>query len=175
MRFLPRQTQHSKVPSGLLMLAVLSLLILGGLSRSHAAEEVKVDVAVDPARSVFMDELSFGKDPFYPESVRRVYVPPAPETNSAPVVVRAPQPNELFELLTIKGISSAGRQPLVMINRYTLGEGDEQVVKKDGRQFKIRCAGIDVRKRSTLIVIEGQTNELVYRDSLEKTTKGKEN
>lgn len=139
--------------------AVSTVLALAMFARG--SEHV---VPTDPAvpKSVFVDDVQNGKDPFYPNSTRRQEALPrvAATTNSAPV------PSMLFDQLFLKGISGTKGEPLAIINSATVGLGEIAEIKCSGQIVKVRCR--EIRERSVLIELVGshEVKELKLRDNI---------
>src|SRR5215468_8183809 len=72
--------------------------------------------------STFADDPGFGRDPFYPHSVRRTpkVVVPVGETSSF-----QPVP----DFITLKGVSVIHDKKLAIINNYTVAEGEEFAIR----------------------------------------------
>src|SRR5262245_13713726 len=90
-----------------------------GWAESKRAAAAAAAAAALPAgpQSVFVDEVDFGRDPFFPRSTRR-----------PKVIVRATDP-ELSRpvvpgFLVLKGISVSKDRKLAIINYYTAAEGE---------------------------------------------------
>src|SRR5258708_4133367 len=105
----------------LIKYAVLSLA-LGWCAVACGEEQTNAFHIAPPAlvKSVFVSDPKVGKDPFYPNSMRRLEVlEQVAPTNSAP-----PPPSELFRRLALKGISGTRGQMLALINSSTVGVGE---------------------------------------------------
>lgn len=110
-----------------------------------------------PARpkSVFIDDVAFGRDPFYPGSTRRGSPGVTLQTNA---VVLASLP------LSLKGISGS-TPPYALINGATVSEGEEADIRVGRDLYKVRCK--EIRERSVLIEINGtRQHELKLRDGI---------
>jgi hypothetical protein len=141
------------------LLAVLSLCSGAyAENRTNAAARIAPPVLV---KSTFVSDSSSGKDPFFPNSTRRIEVIEQPtQTNNAP------QPSTLFNQLALKGISGTRAQPLALINSSTVGVGELAEIRCGRQIIKIRC--LEIRDRSVLIALDGtgETRELKLRDSI---------
>ena len=111
-------------------------------------------------KSFFADGPQAGKDPFFPNSTRRLEA--AVTTNSTNAVA----PSSFLSQLALKGISGTKGQLLAIINNATLAAGELAEVKVGGRTVKIRCR--EIRDRSVLIELEGggEVKELKLRDGI---------
>ncbi len=129
------------------------LMLLGGVEATWSAPATNASQPPPPAKSVFVDEVQFGKDPFFPRSTRRAKaVPVAPAAVSAPSLATV-----ILGQLTLKGISVSPNGRYALINNTTLAAGERAELKLTGQVAKIRC--VEVRNDSVLIGIEG-VNEL---------------
>src|SRR6185436_15657132 len=91
---------------------------------------------VAPPKSVFVDRVDFGKDPFFPTSTRRGKV----TTVSTNTIVE-PQAN--FSNLALKGISTLKEKRLAIINNKTFEANEEAAVRVNGLLVNVKC--IEVR------------------------------
>jgi hypothetical protein len=105
---------------------------------------------------VFVDDLKFGKDPFFPKSVRRTFV--------APVETASPQNDVADGRFSLKGISIVGGRRLALINNYTLAVGEEADIKVDGHLVRVRC--VQISERAAIINVRGTTIPLSLRPGL---------
>jgi hypothetical protein len=139
--------------------AVSAVLVLATFARG-SEHAVKSDLAVP--KSVFVDDVQNGKDPFYPNSTRRAEALPrvATTTNSAPAS------SLLFDQLFLKGISGTKGEPLAIINTATIGLGEVAEIRCSGQVLKVRCR--EIRERSVLIELVGshEVKELKLRDNI---------
>jgi hypothetical protein len=115
--------------------------------------QAKADSTV-AAKSVFHLGPEAGRDPFFPDSRRRV----AKAANDSPVL-RLPPVN----YLKLVGIWSGKSRPLALINKTPLGVGEEgnvsivisnQVGKTELQKINVRC--LEIRHDSVLINIIGE-------------------
>ena len=113
-------------------------------------------------RSVFVDDPRVGKDPFFPNSARRQ----AAVVEVASVNRVAPPSSELFNKLTLKGISGVRGQRLALINSSTLAVGERADVRAGSQFIKIRCR--EIRDSSVLIELDGgsEVRELKLRQGI---------
>lgn len=126
---------------------------------------VNLVASINTQRSVFVSDPSFGKDPFYPESKRRLKDLPAlppPSTNKVDGTVIVSEAG--FDKFMLKGISRSGDRKLAMINFYTFAEGEEQEVKVDNQTITVKCELI--KERSVVIRIKDRTKELMLRNGV---------
>lgn len=101
-------------------------------------------------KSVFIDEVGFGLDPFFPNSERRLAVPEEGDNGSL-----VPEKPSLISLLHLKGLSANSRRPFAMINNVPFSLNDERRVKlEDGTTLRVRL--LEIRQRSVLVSVEGQ-------------------
>lgn len=126
------------------------------------ADETKPDVQVTivaSAKSTFMDDPNFGKDPFFPKSKRRE--PTVVQTNAV-VEISVPE-------LLLKGISGSKERRLALIgtpngNSYTFGVGEAADMKIGNQPVPVRC--VEIRDKAVIISVRGQTKELRLRQGL---------
>ncbi len=104
--------------------------------------------------SVFASEGATGKDPFFPNSMRRM----KRDDSSKQTAVR-----DFSTLLKFTGIAG-GVRPIATINNLTFAAGEEQEVKVEGGKVKIRV--LEIREKSVIVSIERQPQpiELKLRD-----------
>jgi hypothetical protein len=138
----------SIITSTLKRFAVAALLSFGLLV--HASDKsiatVKPAAVVIP-KSVFTDDPQLGKDPFFPNSTRRMVVV------SRVVLTNAPSNASSFSLLTLKGISGIKGQRLALINSATVAEGELAGIRAGTQIVKIRCLAI--HDASVLLELDG--------------------
>jgi hypothetical protein len=128
------------------------------------ATSLRADTATPPPvappsapKSVFNDDPSFGKDPFFPKSPRRKFVPKAPDE-------KPPEPT-VSDVFTLRGISVADGKKLAIINTSTVGEGEEFSVKFNGQVLKGQC--IEIKEKSVVINSGGATKEIFLRSAVQ--------
>ena len=143
--------------------AVWTVLLACAVARAeHPTNDTPKISAPALVKSVFLTDVTVGKDPFFPNSSRRA---PALDQNSMTNVV--PQPSALFNQLTLKGISGAKKgQMLALINSSTLGEGELAEIRCGQQVLKIRCR--EIRPRSVVIELDGvgELKELKLREGI---------
>lgn len=108
-------------------------------------------------KSVFSDDPSFGKDPFFPKSPRRKFVPKAPDE-------KPPEPT-VSDLFTLRGISFIDGRKLAIINTHTVGEGEEFTLKSNGQVLKAQC--VEIKEKSVVINSGGATKEIFLRSAVQ--------
>lgn len=108
-------------------------------------------------KSVFTDDPSFGKDPFFPKSPRRKFVPKAPDE-------KPPDPT-VPEFIRLQGHSFSDGKKLAIINGYTVGEGEEFSLKSNGQVLKIQC--VEIKDKSVIINSGGATKEIFLRQAVQ--------
>jgi len=132
-------------------LAVAALLGLGLLvhASDKSAAVAKPAPVVIP-KSIFTDDPQLGKDPFFPNSTRRVVVASrVVATNVGPATATF----DPFRLLTLKGISGTTALPLAIINGTTVAQGETAEIRVGPQIIKIRC--LSVRESSVLLELDG--------------------
>jgi hypothetical protein len=108
-------------------------------------------------KSVFNDDPSFGKDPFFPKSPRRKFVPKAPDE-------KPPDPT-VPDFIKLQGISFSDGRKLAIINNHTVGEGEEFSLKVNGQTLKGQC--VEIKDKSVIVNSGGATKEIFLRTTLQ--------
>lgn len=152
--------------SWLVLLLILTAL-LGGNLVTRAAGTPAPKPAVAPAvlptvlPAVFSDDTLAGKDPFFPNSIRRqeTVVRVTPAGSTAPVV-------SYLSHLFLKGISGLDGQKLALINNSTVAQGELAEIRLSGQILKIRCR--EIRERSVIVELEGggEVREIKLREGI---------
>lgn len=139
--------------------------------RPVSPEPEAPEAAAPIPRSVFSAAITDGRDPFFPDSVRRL-----PQmVSAAPTTKTTARPLPSSDLLKLSGLYPSGDRPLALINRTPMSPGEEakvSVVVKDGpggpesRKLLVRC--LEVRPTSVVISVEGEpgTKELFLKSRL---------
>ena len=143
--------------------AALGLLVLGAtlvwlgmlppLGAAQPAVLPQVDVAIS-TKSNFTDDPRFGKDPFFPHSIRR----------GTAEIVTANAPLADVRDLVLKGISGGKDRRLALINNRTVENGEELDFKFGNRTVKVHC--VEIREKSVVIRVDGQSKEIFLRQNL---------
>ena len=110
-------------------------------------------------KSVFINDPSFGRDPFFPNSSRRPLAP----TNTVVDIVVPPSPTVPDDIF-LKGVNILKDRRLAIINNYTVAQGEEFELKLKGKIYRVRC--VEVKDRSAIIRIDGINKELPLRPGL---------
>ena len=155
------------LPSTLKCGALAALIWCGVVQAADLVASPATNAAVVSAKapvvvpkSVFVDDVQSGRDPFFPNSARRL--DSAITTASTNVVA----PVSLLGQLALKGISGTKGQLLAIINNATVAVGEVAEVKVGARTVKVRCR--EIRDHSVLIELEGggETKELKLREGI---------
>jgi uncharacterized protein YgbK (DUF1537 family) len=114
---------------------------------------------VTSANSVFVDDAKFGRDPFFPNSKRRlpkVVTPVGPVTSSL----------QVLNNIVLKGISGLPGHRLAMLNNRTVAVGEETQFNFDNQPIKVRL--IEIREKSVVLGMQGtaETKEIHLRAGL---------
>jgi hypothetical protein len=117
------------------------LCLLGGVNGAETNTNRAPAKAVLP-QSVFATEGATGKDPFFPNSTRRL----KREGDRQPT-------RDLSAILKLTGIAG-GVRPIATINNLTFAVGEEQEVKVEGSKVKIRV--LEIREKSVVVSVEKQ-------------------
>ena len=138
------------------------LLVLLGVGVIHGAEtntnrapvQAQAQVQVAIPQSTFAISGSTGKDPFFPNSIRRMK---RDDTGKQPAA------RDFSSLLKFTGIAG-GARPIATINNLTFAAGEEQEVKVEGGKVRIRV--LEIREKSVVVMVERQPQpiELKLRD-----------
>ena len=120
------------------------LCLLGGALHSAETNTNPAPAQVAIPRSVFANEGATGKDPFFPNSRRRIK-----QDDSG----KKPPIRDFSSLLKLTGIAG-GVRPIATINNLTFAVGEEQEVKVEGGKVKIRV--LEIREKSVVVSVEKQ-------------------
>ena len=148
---------NNKSTRGVSLALVIGLCFARGGDRT--ASTTKPEVA--SLKSTFLDDANAGKDPFFPESIRRRVTPVhASPTNAVP------QTNVLLDQIRLKGISGTKDQRLALLNYKTFAQGETGDLRVGGTNVKITCR--EIHDGSVLIEVSGvsELRELKLRDGL---------
>ncbi|HTD85970.1 MAG TPA: hypothetical protein VK850_05290 [Candidatus Binatia bacterium] len=140
---------------------LFAFLCLTSARAAEAPAPAKADTApghVSPYISVFTDNRTFGKDPFFPKSRRREITPVAVKD----LVLKE---GELPQGMVLKGLSGTKEKQLAIINNYTFAEGEEAEVRIINILYRVKV--IEIKERSVIISVNGTTpRELAFRHGL---------
>lgn len=118
-----------------------------------SADQPAVGAEAPAHRSVFQDEKGIGRDPFFPNSTRRLG--PVPTQRIVEVVNHN---------LSLKGISGTKEKRLAIINNRTFEIGEEADLRISGQLLKVKC--MEIRERSVVISVNGSARELFLAQKL---------
>ena len=128
--------------------ATIGLVLSAGMVLDAHSEPVSTNslaASETIPQSVFENSLASGKDPFFPNSRRRVVDTTPTSANTKPTT----DVTSLF----LQGLSHAAGRPLATINNQTFRPGESgEVVTPSGR-VQIRCE--EIRADSVLITVGG--------------------
>ena len=145
--------QHLSKSSALILAACL-------LSPAGSRGDSKPAMSVVPPgapKSEFKDDVSFGKDPFFPKSTRRKFVPKTEDEH-------APDPT-VPDFIALRGISMSQGRKLAIINNYTVSESEEFSLKSNGQTIKVKC--VEIKDKSVVVEVNGATKEISLRSGLQ--------
>jgi hypothetical protein len=130
------------------------LCLLGGVVHGAETNTNRAPAQAAIPQSVFATEAATGKDPFFPNSIRRLRRDDSGKRQTT---------RDLSGLLKLTGIAG-GVRPIATINNLTFAVGEEQEVKVEGGKVKIRV--LEIREKSVRVIIEKQPQpvELKLRD-----------
>jgi hypothetical protein len=104
---------------------------------------------VELPKSVFVDDLKQGVDPFFPKSNRR-----QPKTAAGPKQVAA-QPTDPFLEITLNGILGSSRRRIATINNRPFEAGETgEITLASGKRVLVKC--LKINETSVEVVLEGQ-------------------
>ncbi len=111
-------------------------------------------------KSVFIDDPSVGRDPFFPESRRRKpVVAETPKNTKGPTTAQTPaQPvvkKDPFAGLVLQGLTGPRSRRLVTINGTGFAQGETAFVKTTNGP--VRLTVVEIRGTSAVVAVEGQT------------------
>ena len=130
------------------------LFLLCGVAHAAETNTNRAPAQVTIPQSVFATEGATGKDPFFPNSIRRIKRDDSGKQTPT---------RDFSALLKLTGIAG-GVRPIATINNLTFAVGEEQEVKVEGGKVRIRV--LEIREKSVVITIEKQPQpiELKLRD-----------
>src|SRR5438034_11135335 len=130
------------------------LFLLCGVAHAAETNTNRAPAQVAIPQSVFVTEGATGKDPFFPNSIRRI----KRDDSGKQTTIR-----DFSGLLKLTGIAG-GVRPIATINNLTFAVGEEQEVKVEGGKVKIRV--LEILEKSVVIRVENQPQrvELKLRD-----------
>ena len=141
-----------------------------GLAKGAATNAAPVEVPIP--KSVFVDQIKFGKDPFFPNSLRRNPKPPPPPKQPegvpapgkpAPPPPPPPEPPKASTYLSLKAIFGSKTKPLAVLNttvkNYDFFKGDGMAVKipdfpNKENQKQIRVQVLDIKEDSITVKVD---------------------
>lgn len=106
-------------------------------------------------RSEFIDDPATTKDPFFPNSTRRVPVRTVAKGRTSAV----PEPKSLSAGLSLKGITGSRSNPIALINNKTCAVGDVVQVKVPEGEVTLKC--LEIRQNAVVVTIEGEPGQKV--------------
>jgi hypothetical protein len=152
---------HTANASRRLAVGLALLICETGLLMASSANAAEVPgtlaaLGVTVPQSAFIDDPNQGKDPFFPESKRRL---PKPKADPKPTAIVA-SPKDLM----LKGISGPPNRRFALINNLPFIAGEEGQVKTPNGPMRIRC--LEVLDNAVVIMIDndGVRRELRLRD-----------
>src|SRR5467141_3737036 len=127
------------------------LCLLGGVVHGAETNTNTAPAQVAIPQSVFATEGATGKDPFFPNSRRRIK-----QDDSG----KKPPIRDFSSLLKLTGIAG-GVRPIATINNLTFAVGEEQEVKVEGGKVKIRV--LEILEKSVVVSVEKQPQSIVLK------------
>lgn len=138
-------------------LGTQTILLVAAVAYVSPAAATETNAApAEVRKSVFEDNLTSGKDPFFPKSTRR---------GTKETVASAAAVSPIVQL-SLKGISGPTNRRFALINNQPLAAGETAFVRIAGGQVKVHCW--EIREDSVLISVEGdaEKKELRLREGL---------
>ena len=102
-------------------------------------------------KSDFNTDLNFGKDPFFPKSIRRHGQRPI--NNTPPIIPDAP-----ITELKLNGTSGSIHRPLAIINNRTFAVGETAEMRVNNQVAKVTL--VEINEKVVKITVNGQPKEL---------------
>ena len=132
---------------------------LGLVTLAQGAETNRPPAEVVIPKSIFVSEGDVGKDPFFPNSTRMKRR--APEDT-----VKKPAPQDLSQLLALKGITGPPEKRIALINNVPFAKDEEGEVKAGNGKVKIRV--LEIGDKSVTVSIAGTAapKELLLQETL---------
>ena len=151
-------TQNAKKLSWSAVMVVSALLSIKSVGAPSARTPATTPAATpapaaapqepEQIKSVFVDRPNFGRDPFFPNSLRRGKV----------VQDSVVEPVANFNNIVLKGTSGTPEKRLAILNNKTFAAGEDGELRIGGHLTKVKC--VEVREKSVVISINGITREL---------------
>jgi len=141
----------------------ISFLLAPCIAYSQKGEPAVVASEKESYQSIFINDPSIGKDPFFPNSTRRAGMVPI-KPRPSPISNAIDHLDPGFDHFSLKGISLSANKKLALINSYTFAEGEEQEVRVADQTVRVRC--VTILERSAVIRIKGREKELTLREGL---------
>jgi hypothetical protein len=142
--------------------AILMVSVFATLADTTATNSPDFLITMHPSK--FVSDPKKGKDPFFPDSIRRL--PAVPRTGSLPIESSEPVRKEPISL-SLKGIvvKNPG-QKLALINNQIFAVGESKYLRGPSGTARVTCLQIDERK--VLVEVEGitGTRELKLKEGL---------
>jgi hypothetical protein len=134
--------------SGLVLVMAWLTVAVGGAQTNAPTAQIATNVELATiSKSIFVDEFQKGKDPFFPNSMRRQ---PGRPTDAAALIATTLPASE-FKL---KGITGPANRRFALINNRDFEVGEKGSVYVGGKKVTIKCEKIG--PRSVWITIESQ-------------------
>jgi hypothetical protein len=126
------------------------LILLSFVFRIEAAQSPASaqEAAVIP-KSLFIDDVTVGKDPFFPRSTRR-----GPQIKEVVAAAIETTPD-----LLLKGVSGTSTRRLAIINNRTFEVGEEGEIRIKGQSVRVKC--MEIKDKSVQVKINGVDRELL--------------
>lgn len=149
----PNAASVAKCVLLVLVSATLTAPLRAAAPTPKDAPSTNAPVADVPIPLSVFDDLPNGRDPFFPNSKRRMPKTPVVVTNQQPVVVERVSKSQF---LTLSGISGVGDRRLALINNRPFKAGETGEIRIPTGSVRVEC--VEIREKSVLIQIEGEND-----------------
>lgn len=134
-------------------IAIAGISLLGGFCLAAAPAQSEPSRAKAPGpKSVFEEKIANGKDPFFPNSARRVEKIVQPNIK---------QPVNPVIQLSLKAITGPSDKRLALINNQTFAAGEERMVRVPNGQVRVRC--VEIGDSSVVVTVENEPERKVLK------------
>lgn len=130
---------------------------------ANKAGSIKLDVMTQMGRSSFSTNVKDGRDPFFPDSTRRIQLKPSETAAAAVLAQNQAVAGPLSSHLQLTGLWPGKQRPLAMINKTSIAPGEQLSIpvtilgaagRPEVRKLTVRC--IEIRKNSVVIAVVGE-------------------
>ncbi len=151
---------HPRLLPVVAVFVLVASVIAGSPAAANTLSEASPVAPAGAPRSSFVNvhgENGFGKDPFFPKTVRFTR---QVQKDEVPIVVP-----DFPAGLVLKGISLVAGRKLAIINYQTVAEQEEFSIRLDGKPVKGLC--VEIKDKSVVLKVNGVTKEIPLRPGLQ--------